>query len=39
MGDFEDKFNAKENELQEIVNQLNYMIEGKGEEYDMGFLW
>ena len=32
MGEFEDKFNAKVDELQEIVNQLNYMIEGKGEE-------
>ena len=32
MGEFEDKFNAKVNELQDIVNQLNYMIEGKGEE-------
>ncbi len=32
MGEFEDKFNAKIDELQEIVNQLNYMIEGKGEE-------
>lgn len=32
MGEFEDKFNAKVDELQEIVNQLNYMIEGAGEE-------
>ena len=32
MGEFEDKFNVKVDELQEIVNQLNYMIEGKGEE-------
>jgi len=32
MGEFEDKFNAKVDELNEIVNQLNYMIEGKGEE-------
>ena len=32
MGEFEDKFNAKVDELDEIVNQLNYMIEGAGEE-------
>ena len=32
MGEFEDKFNAKVDELQEIVNELNYMIEGAGEE-------
>ena len=32
MGEFEDKFNVKVDELQEIVNQLNYMIEGKGDE-------
>jgi hypothetical protein len=32
MGEFEDKFNAKVDELQEIVNQLNYMIEGAGGE-------
>jgi hypothetical protein len=32
MGEFEDKFNVKVDELQEIVNQLNHMIDGKGEE-------
>tara|TARA_R100001510_G_scaffold33094_1_gene29587 strand:- start:1370 stop:2989 length:1620 start_codon:yes stop_codon:yes gene_type:complete len=32
MGEFEDKFNEKVDELQEIVNQLNYMIEGTGDE-------
>ena len=32
MGEFEDKFNAKVDELDEIVNQLNYMIEGAGGE-------
>jgi exonuclease VII small subunit len=32
MGEFEDKFNAKVDELDEIVNQLNYMIEGAGDK-------
>jgi len=32
MGEFEDKFNAKVSELEEIVNELNNMIEGKGED-------